>query len=174
MKIRKKRSAKGLFKRLIPAVLSLSLLACTAGTASAASFTIPKRPDYFGNVDLKNGVNTADALLALQYAVGKVTLEYEQLLRANVTPNESIGTDDALAILQYAVGKIDVFPCEQVFIDEIEEMSGENPLRFDSEGNFRLLQISDPQITKGADTANAKTIEAVNALIDENLSLIHI
>lgn len=168
MKIRKKRSAKGLFKRLIPAVLSLSLLACTSGTASAASFTIPKRPDYFGNVDLKNGVNTADALLALQYAVGKVTLEYEQLLRANVTPNESIGTDDALAILQYAVGKIDVFPCEQVFIDEIEEMSGENPLRFDSEGNFRLLQISDPQITKGADTANAKTIEAVNALIDEN------
>ena len=57
-------------------------------------------------------VNAADALLALQVAVGKTTLTMQGAAALDVSGNGDVTAEDALLILQYAVGKITKFPIE--------------------------------------------------------------
>ena len=99
-------------KRITALFLAALLAFSVFGTISAAAAT--ETPDY-GNVDGKDGVTTADALLALQAAVGKITLTDEQKILANVDGDKEgvVSTGDALLILQYAVKKIDKFPVQE-------------------------------------------------------------
>lgn len=63
-----------------------------------------------GDVDGRDGVTSADALLALQAATGKVELTGEQETAADVDTIPGVTSADALLILQYATEKIDAFP----------------------------------------------------------------
>ena len=66
----------------------------------------------YGDVDVSGVVNAADALLALQVAVGKTTLTMQGAAVLDVSGNGEVTAEDALLILQYAVGKITKFPIE--------------------------------------------------------------
>ena len=66
----------------------------------------------YGDVDVSGVVNAADALLALQVAVGKTTLTVQGAVVLDVSGNGEVAAEDALLILQYAVGKIAKFPIE--------------------------------------------------------------
>ena len=67
----------------------------------------------YGDLDNSKTVTTADALQALQAAVGKITLTPAQQKAADVDGKDGVSTGDALLILQKAVGKIDLFPIEK-------------------------------------------------------------
>ena len=68
--------------------------------------------NHYGDVDINGAVNAADALLALQVAVGKTTLTMQGAAALDVSGNGDVTAEDALLILQYAVGKITKFPIE--------------------------------------------------------------
>ncbi|MGI6265411.1 MAG: GDSL-type esterase/lipase family protein, partial [Acutalibacteraceae bacterium] len=67
----------------------------------------------YGDVDGKEGVTAADALMALQAATGKIDLTAEQEAAADVDGTPGVSASDALLILQFATGKIDSFPVEK-------------------------------------------------------------
>lgn len=75
-----------------------------------------------GDVDLNGEIDAADALVALQYSVSKITLNDTQKLAANVDAVGSVNSTDALLILQYSVNKIDSFPAGD-FIEPDPETS---------------------------------------------------
>ena len=60
-----------------------------------------------GDLNGDDSVTATDALLCLQSAVGKTTLEGYIEKAADVNSNGSVDATDALLILQYSVGKID-------------------------------------------------------------------
>ena len=64
--------------------------------------------DKIGDVNGDNKVDSTDARLVLQYAVGKVTTLGNQAA-ANVNGDSKVDSTDARLILQYAVGKIKNF-----------------------------------------------------------------
>lgn len=86
--------------------------------ALEAAVLVPAGDYSVGNVDGQGEVTTADALLALQIATGKVVGTEDQLLAANVNGsvdedgNATVTVEDALIILQYATKTITVFPVE--------------------------------------------------------------
>ena len=63
-----------------------------------------------GQVDAQNGITASDALLVLQVATAKATVEADQMLSADVNGNNRVDAEDALLILQYATQKIQAFP----------------------------------------------------------------
>ena len=63
-----------------------------------------------GDVDGNNLVNSTDARLVLQYAVGKIGNDALAVALADVDGNNLLNSTDARLILQYAVGKIQQFP----------------------------------------------------------------
>lgn len=76
----------------------------------AASFSYGAKPTYtLGDVNNDGKINSSDALLILQSAVGKITLSATQTLAADVNKDGKINSSDALKVLQYAVGKITSF-----------------------------------------------------------------
>ena len=66
----------------------------------------------YGDIDGKDGVTAADALLALQAATNKITLNEQQTLAADVDGKDGVTATDALLILQHATKKINSFPVE--------------------------------------------------------------
>ena len=65
-----------------------------------------------GDVDLDGDVDTADALMALRYAMGLIDLNEDQLAQAEVTGEGSVSVVDSLLILRKAMELIDSFPAE--------------------------------------------------------------
>ena len=66
----------------------------------------------YGDLNGDEKITADDALLALQAAVGKITLNEEQTVIANVDGEGEVTATDALLILQRSVDKIDKFPVE--------------------------------------------------------------
>ena len=62
-----------------------------------------------GDVNKDGRINSADALLVLQYSVGSAKLSSEQITLADVNNDKRVNSADALKILQYAVGQINNF-----------------------------------------------------------------
>jgi hypothetical protein len=62
-----------------------------------------------GDVNNDKNINSMDALLILQYVVGKSTLSATQLKAADVNVDGKVNSTDALKILQYSVGQIKSF-----------------------------------------------------------------
>lgn len=62
-----------------------------------------------GDVNEDCSINSADALLVLQYSVGNKTLSDSQKSAADVNGDKNINSADALKILQYSVGNITDF-----------------------------------------------------------------
>ena len=67
----------------------------------------------YGDVNADGEVDSSDARIVLQSAVGKVALTEEQTLCADVDGNDTVDSSDARLILQYAVNKIGSFPVEE-------------------------------------------------------------
>lgn len=75
---------------------------------------VPAEPEIIlGDVDGKDGVTAADALLALQAATEKIHLTNGQALAADVDGKDGVTASDALLILQYATKKITAFPAKR-------------------------------------------------------------
>ncbi len=66
----------------------------------------------FGDFNLSGTVDSTDALLALQAAVGKNQVPDEWFEYADVNVDSVITAADALEILQYSVGKTQIFSAE--------------------------------------------------------------
>ena len=63
----------------------------------------------FGDLDSNGKITSGDALIALQGAIGKITLTENQVLAGDTDYDDNITSGDALKILQYAVKKISKF-----------------------------------------------------------------
>lgn len=70
----------------------------------------PKPVGEMGDISGDGKVDTTDARMALQSAVGKITLEAAQQTLGDVNGDGKIDTTDARLILQFAVGKLSSFP----------------------------------------------------------------
>lgn len=66
----------------------------------------------YGDVDSDGTVNSNDALLILQYAVGTAQLSDTQLIYADVNDDGRVNSADALQILNKSVGLIKLFDAE--------------------------------------------------------------
>jgi len=83
---------------------------CTAcGTSQVTYFDFEAA---FGDVDGNGKVDSTDARITLQYAVGKIDETALNTTVADVDGNGRVDSTDARLILQYAVGKIQAFPRE--------------------------------------------------------------
>lgn len=70
--------------------------------------------NFFTYGDLNgDGVNVFDAMMIMQYVVGTLELDEQQLIAARVSGNEEVSVFDAMMIMQYVVGTITSFPAEQ-------------------------------------------------------------
>ena len=96
-------------KRGLSLVLTMALLLATfvgIGVAPAAVTAA----SAFGDVDGNNTIDSTDARLVLQYAVGKIDESKLNTATADVDGDGAINSTDARLILQYAVGKITELP----------------------------------------------------------------
>ena len=71
------------------------------GDDKLGEFTVSVR----GDTDMNGKVNSSDALVVLQYAVGTRDLGPARKLSGDMNGDEKINSSDALEILQFAVGK---------------------------------------------------------------------
>ena len=62
-----------------------------------------------GDVNSDGNITSADALMVLKYAAGKITLTDTQIQAADVNGSSSVTSADALEILKFAAGKITSF-----------------------------------------------------------------
>ncbi len=79
----------------------------------AATFTVTvvgERLTVAGNVDGNGTIDSTDARLVLQLAVGKIDADAIDQAAADVDGNGKVDSTDARLILQFAVGKIQKFP----------------------------------------------------------------
>ena len=67
----------------------------------------------YGDVNNDGNIDTADAVLVLQYAAGLISDGDLNTKAANVNGDSEIDTADAVLLLQYAAGLIQNFPVEQ-------------------------------------------------------------
>ena len=84
-------------------------------TCTACGMTMKTYFDYvftgeLGDVDGNNRIDSTDARLVLQYAVGKIQANTIAIELADVNGDSGVDSTDARLILQYAVGKIQAFP----------------------------------------------------------------
>lgn len=76
---------------------------------AAAVKDLEKTEGIKGDVNGDGKVDTTDARLTLQHAVGKISLNASQQSAGDVNSDGKVDTTDARLILQYAVGKITKF-----------------------------------------------------------------
>ncbi len=70
---------------------------------------LKKGESLLGDVNNDNKINSGDALLILQGAVGRIQFNDNQKIQADVTKDGKINSTDALTVLQFVVGKISSF-----------------------------------------------------------------
>ena len=104
-------SPNGLVTALKPGTAVITATSQDTGRAVQCAVTVSDV--VFGDVDRNARVDASDALLALQYSVGLISLDEKQKLAANVSGDDRIDASDALLILQHSVQLIDRFPVEK-------------------------------------------------------------
>lgn len=131
----------------------------------------------FGDINGDRKVDTTDARLALQYAVGKITLTDTQLLFGDVDGSGKIDTTDARLILQYAVGKISSFPVNtvepedlQAYIEEAEKLVPEAEEKY-TEESVAVLKKAIADAKTVLENKEATNDDRLGAVIDITLSL---
>ena len=67
---------------------------------------IRKGEKLSGDVNIDFKINSQDALMILQHAVGVITLDASAKVLADVSKDDKINSSDALMVLQYSVGLI--------------------------------------------------------------------
>lgn len=69
-------------------------------------------PDCFGDTNRDGTVDTADAVLTLQFAAALIDDNALYVAAADVNGDKAVDTADAVLILQKAAGLIERFPAE--------------------------------------------------------------
>lgn len=110
-------------KRMLCMLITL-LFAVLSFAAPVAAYKPYTAAYEFGDVNNDGTVAASDALLALQCAVNKTSLDYDEQDAADVDENWEITASDALLILQKSVGKItltkDVNPYDEYELKYVE------------------------------------------------------
>lgn len=119
------RLSKRLLSAALSAILLLSAMVPASATVVLPEYFTPDAVALSGDVNGDGKVDTTDARLVLQHAVGKSLLKEEEQMIADVNGDGRVDTTDARLILQYAVGKIEAFPTP-----------------FEGEVDFRVLQYT--------------------------------
>ncbi len=89
---------------------TITMYATFAGKTAPFCVTfLEKGQKPVGDVNGDMKINSVDALLILQFSVGKLAFSDDEFARADVDNNGSINSTDALSVLQYSVGKITRF-----------------------------------------------------------------
>ena len=106
--------ANATYDRNPPATL-LEVTDVLAELKAAMAELEPLPPVLFdlGDVDENGKIDSTDARLTLQYAVGKIDATKLNAALADVDGNNKTDSTDARLILQYAVGKIKAFPSKK-------------------------------------------------------------
>lgn len=92
-------------KGLVSTVLSLAIAGGMVFASLAADFR-------YGDLDKSGTVNSSDALIALNHAVGKTVLTGDDFKAADVNGDKSVNSTDALDILSFSIGLIKKFAVE--------------------------------------------------------------
>lgn len=124
-------------------VLALAIAVIVAISMATVSFA-----RYKGDINNDGTVNSSDALIALQYAVGSIT-EIDKSA-ADMDNDGSINSNDALAILRTSVGSLD-----KVEIEETPE-NPENPDTPDA-----------PSVPESKEDIVALYNEAINKVVND-------
>lgn len=99
----------------------ISVAAAVAVAASASAFSMAA--EYYGDVNDDGVVNSADALILLNYTVGNNTKEFN-LVKADINGDGNINSADALQILKVSVGLVEpteIKPAEKAPVDYNKE-----------------------------------------------------
>ena len=99
----------------------ISVAAAVAVAASASAFSMAA--EYYGDVNDDGVVNSADALILLNYTVGNNTKEFN-LVKADINGDGNINSADALQILKVSVGLVEpteIKPAEKTPVDYNKE-----------------------------------------------------
>lgn len=124
-------------KRMIAVLLSVLMAVSVFGALAGSAAEEVK----YGDVSQNGEITVDDALLALQFSIGKIQLSDEQKNLANVdseTGEGGVTVSDALLILQFAVGKITEFPrkAQQTVHIEVPDTIADN-------GAYELDETAD-------------------------------
>jgi hypothetical protein len=116
-------------KVFLAMVLVLAIL-LPVGVGASSDFTVqqvtPTDADgntmAVGDMDYDQAITAVDAVMILQFAVGKITLTEQQEKYADVDNSGVLDAVDALMVLQYSINKITEFPLEDALNGEgVEE-----------------------------------------------------
>lgn len=97
------------FRKIICAIVSLSVVAATMTCMATSSSAVANTP---GDVNSDGSVNSFDALSVVRYCTGADTLTKEEIVAADVDLDGKVTSTDALYILQFSAGIIDRFPAQ--------------------------------------------------------------
>ena len=97
-------------KRSVSLILTVALLLATLVGVGVAPTAVTAASAALGDVDGNGEINSTDARLVLQYAVGKIDTTKLNVNVADVDGKDGVNSTDARLVLQYAVKKITSFP----------------------------------------------------------------
>ncbi len=101
---------KRLLATAVAALMLLSTMVPVSATVLPPEDGAADTVAVIGDVNGDGKVDTTDARMILQHAVGKVMLDEAHLLPADVNTDGAVDTTDARLVLQYAVGLLEAFP----------------------------------------------------------------
>ena len=96
-----------IFKKIISAVVSVSVVAATLTSMAVYSSAVSNSP---GDANSDGSVNSFDALSVVRYCTGADTLTKAEIDAADVNGDGKVSSVDALYILQFTAGVINSFP----------------------------------------------------------------
>ena len=96
-----------IFKKIICAVISLSVVVATVTCMSTSTYAVDNTP---GDVNSDGSINSFDALSIVRYCTGAGKLTEAEIKAADVDLDGKITSTDALYVLQFSVDLIDRFP----------------------------------------------------------------
>ena len=111
----------------------------------------------FGDVNDDRAVDTADAVLTLQYAAKLIDSRALNTTAADVNGDGAIDTADAVLILQYAAKLIDRFPAQPTETETTTEPS--TATRPDTSETATTTTTSEPTVTTSSDAPATTTSE---------------
>lgn len=98
-----------IFKKIICAVVCISIVASTLVLTSISSYAVSNAP---GDANSDGSINSFDALSIIRYVTGEIKLTAAEIEAGDVNLDGKVNSLDALYVLQFSAGIIDKFPAQ--------------------------------------------------------------